>query len=576
MKSALLLLTILLLTVPVSAQPIAGTAAEKCTVEGQVVAAGTGAPLRKARVLLRKAEARAQPVLAVTDAAGRFLFSEIEPGRYYLSVQRNGYVRQTFGQRGPNRSETILSLAPGQHVRDVVFRLVRQAVITGRVYDEDGEPVPEVNVGVLRYLYVSGERQLTPVGMDSTNDLGEYRIYGLAPGRYYVSATYQPSFSFPRARAQARRRGTGGQSAGDEGYAPTYYPGTSDPSRAAPIDLRAGDELSSMDFTLLPTRAVSVRGRVFNSITAKPGRGAILFLLPREQGVRSFSARQQTDVMDSDGTFEIAGVVPGSYTLTAFYFDGRKRYTARQPIEVGNSDVEGISLVIGPGVDVAGRIYVEGGAPAGQQNQVVAGGQKQEQFEMTEARVYLQPFDNVPRFGGVGSGRAQEGGSFTLENVPHDRYRINVFGLPRDYYLKAARVGGQDVLEEGLDLSLGPPSGPLEITISGAGGRIDGSVLTEEQRLFGGASVVLVPEERRRDQRRFYKTTTTDQHGRFVLRGIPPGDYKLFAWEEIERGAYQDAAFLRPYEDRGEPVEVEGGSRLSVQLHLIPADGPPR
>ncbi len=121
-----------------------------------------------------------------------------------------------------------------------------------------------------------------------------------------------------------------------------------------------------------------------------------------------------------------------------------------------------------------------------------------------------------------------------------------------------------------------PPSGPLEITISATGGRIDGVVLTEEQEGFGGASVVLVPEERRRDQRRFYKSATTDQNGRFTLRGIPPGDYKLFAWEEIERGAYQDPAFLRPYEEQGELVEVEEGSRLSVQLHLIPAGGPPR
>ncbi len=128
------------------------------------------------------------------------------------------------------------------------------------------------------------------------------------------------------------------------------------------------------------------------------------------------------------------------------------------------------------------------------------------------------------------------------------------------------------MLEDGLDLTGGGPPNPLEITISAAGGRIDGAVLTEEDKALGGASVVLVPEEGRCEQRRFYKSATTDQNGAFTLRGIPPGDYKLFAWEEIERGAYQDSAFLRRYEEQGELVEVEEGSRLSVRLKIIPSE----
>ncbi len=576
MKSALLVLAILLLVVSTVAQPVAAPAAEKCTLEGQVVAAATGQPLKKARLQLWKSEARGQPITTVTDASGRFLFTDIEPGRYRFSAYRNGYVGQQFGQRGPNHPGTILSLASGQRLRDVVFRLVRHAVIAGRVYDEDGEAVPGVMVNALRYSYRQGQRQLSQSQQAATNDLGEYRLFGLPPGRYYVSASYTPGIIvgvIGRSFVSATGMGTSGQ---DEGYAPTYYPGTNEPEEAAPIDIRAGDEVPSVDFTLLPTRTVRVRGRVINSIATGRRRNTSVALYPRKSPARGmFPFRNQTSV-DPEGTFEISGVIPGSYVLVAMYFEEAVGYSARLPIEVGNTDVEGISLVIGPGVDLMGRVHVEGGAPVSQQTQVVAGAQEQDKLEMAEVRVFLRSFGGLPMFGGSSSGRARDDGSFTLENVPHDRYRINVFGFPRDYYLKAARVSGEDVLDEGLDLSLGAPSGPLEITISAAGGRIDGAVLTEEQEGFGGASVVLVPEERRRDQRRFYKSTTTDQHGRFTLRGIPPGDYKLFAWEEIEHGAYQDAAFLRRYEEQGEPVEVEEGSRLRVQFHLIPAGGPPR
>ena len=571
MKSALLVFTILLLTVPISAQPIAGTAAEKCTLEGQVVAAGTGAPLRKARVLLSKAEARGQPVLAVTDADGRFLFSDIEPGRYRLSAYRNGYVNQQFRELGPNRRGTMLALAPGQHLDDLVFKLVRQAVISGRVYDEEGEPVVRAQVMVSRYRYVDGERQLGGEGFGSTNDLGEYRVFGLAPGSYYVSATYQDNFS-SFARFQRRGGGDAGRSGVQEGYVPTYYPGVNDPDRAAPLDLRAGDELSSVDFTLLPTRTVSVRGRVVNSVSSEARSRMMVFLLPRGSGAGRNRLRKRAVVDDKDGTFEVRGVAPGSYVVSAIYFDGREQYGARQPVEVESSDVEGITLVIGPGVDVAGRVSVEGAAAAADPGPAGAGEQAGESLVMTNVHVALQGFERFPMIGSSSTARLKADGSFHIEKVLQARYNVNVFSLPRDYYLKSARVGGEDVLEEGLDLSLGPPSGPLEITISAAGGRIDGAVLTEEDKAFGGATVVLVPEGRRREESRYYKTTTTDQNGGFTLRGIPPGDYKLFAWEEIERGAYQDSAFLRRYEEQGELVEVEEGSRLSVRLKIIPSE----
>jgi hypothetical protein len=137
--------------------------------------------------------------------------------------------------------------------------------------------------------------------------------------------------------------------------------------------------------------------------------------------------------------------------------------------------------------------------------------------------------------------------------------------------LKAARLGGVDVLEEGLHLT-GPPENPLELVLSAATGQVQGVVLDEERKPVTGTRVVLVPEPRRRKRTELFKETLTDQYGRFTLRGAPPGEYKLFAWEELDFGGYQDPEFLKPYEEQGETVRIDEGSQLSVELKVIRAE----
>ena len=119
MKRLVRVLAALLFAIPVQAQQPAQTPAppEKCVVEGQVVKAGTGQPLKKARVVLRKEESRETPQAVGTDADGKFQFKNVEPGRYRVYAVRNGYVRQEYGQRSSTRPGTVLTLAPGQQVR---------------------------------------------------------------------------------------------------------------------------------------------------------------------------------------------------------------------------------------------------------------------------------------------------------------------------------------------------------------------------------------------------------------------------------------------------------------------------
>ncbi len=524
---------------------------EKCTIEGQVVKV-TGEPLNKARVMLRRAESRDPGYATTTDASGKFLLKDVAPGRYRLFVSRQGYLQQKHAQRGAGRQGSILTLTPGTRMRDLVFKMIPAAVITGRVYGEDGEPLQSANVLLLRYSFFGGRRQLTPSGSGRTNDRGEYRIFGLAPGRYFVSASYPRGLT--GVSSGIRFSATEGQH--DEGYAPSYYPGTTDPNAAASVEVHAGEEFPGIDFMLTLARAYRIRGRVFNSITGQPARNAQIVLYPREAGTRSFFIQNRALVSKPQGAFELRNVLPGSYTLHAVWLDQNKSYSGRLSIDVGESDVEAVEVTIAPGIELAGSVHVEGG-----------------KLTLTDLRVLLESRKEFVFFGGGGASIKKDG-RFTIQNVGEGSYNLSVASLPENFYLKSVRAGGDELLDNGLTVAKGTAFPSVEVVISGAGGRVEGLVTNQKDLPISGALVVLVPEPARRAQTALYKTTTTDQFGRFSLKGIRPGEYKLFAWEDVEPGIYQDPEFLRPLESRGKTVRIEESSGQTVELKVITGASP--
>jgi hypothetical protein len=239
--------------------PITGKTAVKATISGIVTDAATGQPLKKTQLMLRNTQpgnGRFQrPEVVTTGADGGFTFT-VDPGQYRLAANRNGYVQQAYGQKDARRPGTILTLTEGQELKNVDFRLVPGGVVSGRVVDEDGEPMSGVNVQVLRLTYVNGERRLDLGGrMAASDDRGEFRVYGLPARRYFVSAT-------KRFFDDNERSARPGMPA--EGYATTYYPGTTDSSAAMAIDVKAGEE-QHVNFTLTPTAVFKVSGHVIGS-----------------------------------------------------------------------------------------------------------------------------------------------------------------------------------------------------------------------------------------------------------------------------------------------------------------------
>jgi hypothetical protein len=524
-----------------------GPQQQLCSLSGMVVKLAGSEPLRSATVELQSLEDQTHTVSVATDADGHFQIKGIDPGRYRLRVTRNGFVTQEYGQKTPSDPGSDLRLSAGQDLKDLLFRLIPWSVIAGRILNEDGEPLPWAQVSALREVYMKGKRKLSPEVTVPTNDLGEYRLFGLRPGRYFVSAKYKPGVQI----VGQQEIQTGLNDDSERGYAETYYPGTPDPARASTITVKAGDEIPSVEILLRPVTVFRIRGRVYNMVSAKrSGAGVNIALQPHNTGLAWSFPAQQGHVEKPDGPFEINDVLPGSYVLSAVWFDEGKRYLARQSVEVGNADVEGINLTIAPGFAVSGHVTWDG----------------KPSLERDELTVYVSAVDLLMSF--VSPAKITGGDLFVLRDVSEATYRLDVYGQSNDCYLKAVRYGTRDGLDDGFTVIRGTQAS-LEVTISSHGASVQGTITDTDKVPAAGLWVVLVPDEAHRGQSRLYKHATTDQFGHFDLRGIAPGDYKLFSWEEVEDGAWEDPDFLKPFEEKGERVSLQEGDVKTVDIVAI-------
>ena len=526
--------------------PVARPKTEECSVSGIVVKLAGGEPVKTATVQLQNLQDLARTTSVVTDVSGRFELRGIDPGRYWLKVSRTGFVTQEYGQRTPNDPGAEIRLSAGQNLRDLLFRLIPWGVISGRILDEEGEPLPWAQVSALREVYSSGKRKLSPEALVPTNDLGDFRLFGLKPGRYFVSAKY-------KAGLHIVGRGEVREDDNDDfrpEFMPIYYPNSPDPARASTIALKAGEEITSVEILLRPVATYRIRGRVYNMVAGRRSNtGVIVQLEQRNSNITWGSPDRQLNVEKTDGSFEIAGVLPGSYTLSAFWFEDGRRYQARQSIEVGNADLEGVNLAIMSGITIPGRIVWDG----------------KPSLERDELLVSIAAADSMVSFN---TPARVVGGSFVLRDVFDGTYRLRVIGQSKDGYVKSVRYGSSESLDSGFTVFRGTQSS-LEVTISSRGARIQGAVMDKDNLPVTGVWVVLVPDEAHRDQSRLFQKAAPDQFGHYLLRGIAPGDYKVFSWDEVEDGAWEDPDFLRTFEDRGQKVSLEEGDTKTLDIVTI-------
>ncbi len=534
-----------------------GSQQPRASLHGYVLKIGTGEPVSKAVVRLIRTDSQRPAYTATTDVDGKFAVDDVDPAQYRLDASRTGYVRSEHGARTPNRPGLPITLAAGQRMADVVVQIMPAGTIAGRVFDSDGETLATVNVQALQSSYRDGGRVLNVVQAARTNDLGEYRLFWLQPGQYFVSATY--SGGTAGELALAGRVATPAETAGPEkGYIPVYYPGTIDVQSAAPVNLPAGTVFSGLDLTVAAVRTVRIRGRVISGATGQPARNANLSMQPRGSGDTGPRLLQglRDAVVNDEGAFEIRGVTPGSYELAGVINDGKTRMSGVVPLEVGNSDVQNVILVVSSGFSIVGRVSFE--------DQSVDGVVRAAPIRVTLRRASGQ----LPFGAGQFTSPVQADGTFTLQQPGAGDYRVNVAGLPRNAYIKFARLGAADVLNQGLHVER-QPNEVLEIIIGTDSGSIDGTVNTEKQQPAVNVAVALVPDPAHRKRSDLFRTASTDSLGRFRMEGIPPGVYKLFASYDLESGDWQDPDFLRPFEERGRLIQVGPRASVATEIRVI-------
>lgn len=524
---------------------------QKCTIQGRVTNFQTGEPLRK--VLVRLLPRSAGETSDNTDQNhfytvksamdGSFRLEGIQPGEYTLNGRRTGFLQTNYGAEFPNDRGTVLSLRSGQQLTNIVLKLFPQAVITGRVVDDEGEPVSYAPVEPIRQIWRRGKLAYTANGEQWTDDLGQFRLTDLVPGRYYVSAQIRNHRMF-------REQASGVPGKPDIRPVETFYPDAIDMRNATPIGLAVGQTVSQLEIHLRSAQAYHVRGHVIGNL--KIDMDQLYVTVAPATDMDAWRPNPQT-VVNKDGSFYLSGMTPGAYTLQLASFTNEAAAIATEKIEVASGDVNDVTLNVVPPAPLKGYVRLEGAAPASAASP-----------RLESITISLTPADG-PMSPGFPNTSAKPDGSFTLD-VSAGKYNIDVGPNPPGAYLKSVRLNGQDVLGKELDLSRGA-SGNLEIIFRYGAAQVYGTLRNGDKPITS-ASVVLVSDTPRANGSGIY-SANPDQNGNFAIEEVPPGHYRCYAFEHIDTDALQNLQLRGAIAQQGAEIELRENDRKQVDPDVI-------
>lgn len=553
-----------------------------CTLEGRVVHAQTGAPVPRATVTLSGGGAGGRGAgggpsgvrIARTDSDGRFVLERVPPGTYRLVAERVGFLRQPYGAQSPGGAGAPINLSPGQTVKNLDIRMTPQGVILGLVLDEDGDPVPRATVTAFR----AGQRMALGSGRGgaagesaasaTTNDIGEFRLAGLPPGEYLVVASAQ----FARGGRGGFDPALGGPGRGmasalamEEDILPTYYPSTTDANSAVPVAAIPGQETRGITIMLRSGNLFRVQGRVAG---VAPDQAAMVrvMLTPRGDTGRYLLGAARSGQVRADGTFELPRVAPGSYYLIAQTVGrgGGGRGGAlgaeggavgRTTVDVSTGDVRDVVVTLTDPLTVTGTVRVEGQQTAASQTLTLT----------------LVPVERIPGLP-VGTAVARVAqGAFKMTGVTPDVYYVNASGLPDGAYLKSVRLNQQETLEKGIDLTAARGAVTLDVTVALKGAAIEGTV-TSGGDPAPGSWILLLADPLRPAQPYLNRSATSDQDGKFAIRGLAPGSYKLYAFVEAQPDIMADLDRVKAFDRHAVSVRLSEGETETVGLRVLNPD----
>jgi hypothetical protein len=531
--------------------PPKGTA----VIKGQVRSDGTGAPVRRAQVRAMSMEARGGGVTN-TDGNGNFEIKDLPAGRYTVSVMKGGFAQAQFGQRRPGDMGTPIELADGQTAEKVNFVLTRGGVISGTVVDDGGEPMAGAQVAAMLFQFMQGSRRLVPArsdgSTDRTDDKGNFRLFGLPPGDYFISATNRTN-NFMAA---------GMTSTEQDGFAPTYYPGTPNVTEATRITVKGGQEINGANIPMIVARLARVRGRALNS-RGEPAAGTMAMLSPADPFATMMMTGMNNAMIGADGTFEFANVAPGRYNLNvrASGMQNPNAEFAVLPVTVTNEDIDNVIITTYTGAVARGVVVTDDGSPP--------------PFRPEQVQVFAAMFEPGPMFMPPGQNRINDDYTFEMTGL-FDRRRFNAsagMGAASGWYLKAVLFDGQDITDSGAEFVPGRTYDGLQIVFTQKTTDLSGLLTDDRGKPVLDATVIVFPANRDRWNylSRYIRTMRPDTNGRFTTKNLPPAeDYLIIAVQNLEQGQGSDPEFLTRAREEAKAFSLNEGETKTVDVRLSP------
>ncbi len=507
------------------------------SVQGQVVDA-TGAPLNDAVVVLRRVhEVRSQgedlQIVQHTEAEGRFVFRNVPKGDWELLAEKRGFSLGKYGASRYVRQGSRISVKGDEEINDIIVRLAREAVIAGRVLDVEGGPVEGVRVAALKVAYSKGVPHWSEVASTTTADNGEYRIPRLRAGQYLVKCGAMTVESLGV----------------EETYPATYYPNLAEASLASAINVRDDStEIKSVDIVLAPVRVFHIRGKV--SPPSGSQSGARVLLLERSDPSRVLAS---CAAMPPDYLIDFSRIPPGEYIIFTSSMDATG-LSARQLVELRAQNIENVVLSVNA-EEIPGR---------------VKSGTGDRWVDLSAISVRIRPIwldgtesgHAVSRAVSLSTGLAFR---YRMEDVFFASFAVSVSNIPEGCYVASIQYGGKEVPEAGVEFLSGAT---LEITIASDGATVDGRTIDKDDKPREGAVVALIPADGNGTRR----SLRSGPGGTFHLSGVPPGEYKLLAWEDVSEDDIENPNFVKRFQSQATPVNVPANGSTGVSVRVLAAD----
>ena len=567
-------------------------------ITGQIVL-DDGRPLRQVTVNLSGGQLRGSR-MTVTDDAGRFLFTDLPAGQFSLSASKPAHISLTYNPAAAGgRSEgPPLQLAAGQRIA-ISLRMARGAVISGRILDDYGRPLSGVRLQAMQYRMQGGQRTMVSSrgAQLPTDDRGMYRIYGLPAGEYVVSATSSGNSNAPVvtqaeiewARALATATAATSPTATRPpvstppppgppiGFAPVYFPGTAEASRAMVLTLTEGEERTGVDFSMHSVALSKVEGVVLDP-SGQPAQSIQVMLTPTTSTEMGPQGVNVSTRIDRDGKFSVMNVPPGQYTLVV-------RSSVRPPapappggqtfmpppqqqgpslwamteVSVSGQDIAGIALTLAPGLKVSGQVVFDAaGAPP---------------TDLSRARIQLSPAQSTP-FGGQTQTTTTPEGRFIVSGVMPGRYRINgnvqpAPGQAGGWMLKSATLEGRDVLETPIDITRDDLSG-LVVTFTDRVTELTGTLLSGAGQPAPGVHVLLFSTNRAHwvQGSRRVRSIRSGADGKFRFGSLVPGEYYMITMADLSAVDWTDPVFLEQLAAASFKIPIAEGEKKVQDLKM--------